>query len=105
MSNRNAFLDHTYFTLAKASNWRHQQIIKFPGDPRNKIAAQRLSVLCETDDVSGETWNRIRPFFDPEDSHYYDALTRSCRAVGFRTNPRTLDDFFDTVLDGLAVSA
>ena len=107
MKNRTAFLDHAYFILIKAHAWRKQQAILFPGDAlRNETAAARLFDLAEqTNDISDDIWKCISPFFDANDSHYHDAVSRCCRAVGFRTNPRTFDDFIETVVECMAVSA
>jgi hypothetical protein len=106
MTIKNSFLDHAAFTAVKASNWRSQQAIRFPDDPRNALAAHRLTDLAaQADDIDENIWNQISPYFDPKNSHYYEAVSRACRAVGFRTNPRNFDDFTQTILDGLAVSA
>jgi hypothetical protein len=106
MTDKNAFLDHTSYTISKGSNWRRQQAIRYPDDPRNAAAAQRLAELAsQADDISDLIWNPLKPFFNPKDSHYTDALSRACRDVGFRTFPRDFDDFAQTILDGLAVSA
>jgi hypothetical protein len=105
MTTKNSFLDHACFTLSKARNWRKQQAIRFPDDPRNAVAAQRLGDLAsQADDISDDIWNHISPYFDPKNSHYYEAVSRACRAVGFRTNPRNFDDFAQTILDGLVVT-
>jgi hypothetical protein len=106
MTTKNTFLDHTSYTLTKGSHWRRLQAIRYPDDPRNAVAAKLLSELAsQADDISDPIWNPLRPFFNPKGSHYADAISSSCRAVGFRTNPRTFDDFAQTILDGLAVSA
>jgi hypothetical protein len=106
MTSKNTFLDHTSYTLGRASNWRRQQAVRFPDDPRNAVAASRLFDLAsQADDISDSIWNPLRPFFNPKDSHYSDAVSRSCRDVGFRTNPRDFDDFAQSILDSFAVSA
>jgi hypothetical protein len=106
MTNENTFLDHTSYSLTKGSNWRRQQVTRYPGDPRNAAAALRLAELAsQADHISDSIWNPLKPFFDPKSSHYTDALSRACRDVGFRTFPRDFDDFAQTILDGLAVSA
>jgi hypothetical protein len=107
MTNQNAFLDHTHFILTKAHAWRRQQATLFPNDAsRNEKAAARLFDLAEqTNDISDDIWNRIKPFFNAGDTHYHESVSLCCRQVGFRTNPRTFDDFVLAVIDCLAVSA
>jgi hypothetical protein len=106
MTTKTAFLNHSFLALSKGGNWRHQLTIRFPDDPRNPIAAARLIDLAfQTDDLCEETWKSIEPLFDTQSRRYNDALDSACRAVSFRTNPRTFDDFVQTVLESLAVSA
>jgi hypothetical protein len=106
MNNKNTFFDHTNYSLSKGSNWRRLQMIRYPDDPRNAIAAERLFDLAsQADDINDSIWNSLRPYFNPKDTHYSDAVSRACRDVGFRTNPRDFDEFAQTILDGLAVWA
>jgi hypothetical protein len=107
MSNKTAFLDHSCYTLGRASSWRHQQAIRYPDDHlRNTVAAKLLFELAsQAGDISDSIWTPLRPFFNPKDSHYSDAVSRSCRDVGFRTNPRHFDDFAQTILDTFVASA
>lgn len=106
MTNKPTFLDHTRYALGKGDNWRRQQAIRYPDDLRNAVAAQRLFDLAsQADDISDSIWNRLAPFFNPKDGHYTDAVSRACRDVGFRTNPRDFEDFAQIILDAFVVSA
>jgi hypothetical protein len=106
MNTQNSFLDHTSYTLSKASNWRRLQAIRYPDDPRNAVAANLLfDLTSQADEISDSIWTRLSPFFNPKDSHYNEAVSRSCRDVGFRTWPRDFEDFAQIILDAFAVSA
>jgi len=78
----------------------------YPNDARNPAAAKSLFDLAsQADDISDPVWNSLRPFFNPKNSRYSEAVSQACRDVGFRTNPRDFNDFALTILDVLAVSS
>jgi hypothetical protein len=106
MTSKTTFLNDTCHNLGKTGNWRRLLTIRHPEDTRNAVAAERLFDLAsQADDISDPVWNSLRPFFNPKNSRYSDAVSRACREVGFRTYPRDIDDFALTILDALAVSA
>lgn len=85
--------------LARTAVWRTKLGEKFPHDVRNRLANQLLSklVLASDAEVSEATLTALKPYEDT--GLLNSALQAETKLVGFVTNPETLDEFLQGVLD------
>ena len=81
-----------------SADWRKSVAQKFPLDKRNQRAAERLAEFAYSDEEpESETLSKIschRRF-----KHLRPAVSAACRDVGFRFEPRSLDDMFIYILE------
>lgn len=94
MKNQIDFLDYIYRPLTRTSEWRRQIANRFPNDVRNERAAEKLAKLAdEATALSDDTWQKLAPHFNPEDDHWCETVSQTCRDVAFKTNPRDFGSF------------
>ena len=82
MYSKTDFLDYFARHLAGASRWRQTQAARFPLDLRNEGASKALRTLATAataTEVSGETWERLRPLFNPKDDRWCELVARCSR--------------------------
>ena len=104
--NKQDLLDFLALNLAKVANWRRCQALKWPGDPRNAAAADRLFALAaQANEISDDDWRTIGPLFDLCDERFAEIVSQASRAVAFRSSPRSFEAYVQTVADALAVTA
>jgi hypothetical protein len=72
----------------ESSAWRRIKTKKFPDDPRNARAAQRLLELESQIEIPDDVWETIEPFYSEYDTRFLAAVTDTNRDVGFRKHPR-----------------
>lgn len=98
-------LDFLSLNLAKTANWRRSQATRWPADPRNAAAADRLFALAsQADAIPDDLWQAIGPSFDPRDERFCQLVSDASRAVGFRSNPRNFGAYVQNVADALVVA-
>ena len=72
-------------SLTRTANWRRALQTKFPNDPRNGRAAERLDQLAtETKDLSEEAWDELQKFYSWASGKWSDAVSRASRQIEFR---------------------
>jgi hypothetical protein len=92
--------------MAHTAAWRRRQCAnRFPGDPRNQPAAERLEWLASEapDSIKEATWDSVaahlkNPMFD-------DMLSETSREIGFRHAPQNLNAFLVMLANKLDASA
>jgi hypothetical protein len=101
------FIEHARIALYKNSFYRRRTAERFPADPRNLLAADTLAALASGISISKENWQALQRYADAGWDHFVasPAFTETCRAVGFRTAPRTFDRFIESVLANAAVES
>jgi hypothetical protein len=104
MTSKNDCLNALSVNLAKTSNWRNQQASRWPEDNRNARAAQTLfDLAAQATELDEHHWALLQPLFG--DRRFYEAVSAAAREVGFRSSPRTFDDFVESVLTTITVAA
>jgi hypothetical protein len=72
-------------SLTRTANWRRELQTKFPNDPRNGRAAEKLDQLAtETKDLSEEAWHELQTFYSWACGKWSDAVSQASRQVEFR---------------------
>jgi hypothetical protein len=87
-----------------SSAWRRCQGAKFPNDPRNQKAQQRLLELATEIDISDRLFDHVVKHYNETDSRWLAAVSDTNRDVGFRRHPRDFSDYLQTLLLNLARS-
>jgi hypothetical protein len=106
---RDDFLAEMRLTLLGQSAFRQRTAERFPSDKRNLLAAEALQALALDKSLGEATWDALQPYAGPGDG--WDRFFRSpdflqtCRDVGFRSEPATLDKFVALVIAKLDVAA
>jgi hypothetical protein len=97
--------DFLTLNLSKTGHWHRGLAVKWPADPRNAPAADRLfSLAAQARPIPDDLWRAIGPLFDPHDERFCQTVADASRAVGFRSSPRTFDAYVATVADALVVA-
>ena len=84
--------------IADSVPWRRRIALKFPGDPRNALAAEMLARLAQTqeDEIDAELWAKVSPYLGTEPAREVTSIT--VRSVGFSIRPRTMNEFLEALL-------
>lgn len=97
--------DFLTLNLTKTGHWRRGQAMKWPGDPRNAAAADRLfNLALQAGPISDDLCEAIGRSFNPRDDGFCQIVSDASRSVGFRTSPRTFEAYVATVADALVVA-
>lgn len=91
-------LESTQFRIRRVAEWRHRQAERWPDDPRNKRAAQKLDALSHADiaTVTHAQWQALEPLLKL--GNVNDLIDDAARAVEFRAKAETLSDFVVLIL-------
>lgn len=87
--------DVARFSIRQSASWRLGLCQRFPGDTRNKPAAEKLAALADDENVSEELLAevvRTIPDLRP-------AISNAAREVGFRRCVETFDDLLRLMLE------
>jgi hypothetical protein len=86
-------IDDLSASITRSANWRRALQTKFPNDPRNGRAAERLNQLAtETTDLSDEAWSELKSHYNWASGKWSDSVSQASRQVEFR-NVNTLPAF------------
>jgi hypothetical protein len=94
--------------LQRTSEWRRSLTTRFPGDHRNKKAADRLDKLA--DDVANLTdaqFEELQPYYGVgwDSLTWRDGLNQTARQVGFQFRAGDLDFFVRVLVQSLSASS
>lgn len=78
-----------YASLRRTARWRQSVAKRFPSDPRNHTAVERLGELSKQIAVSAEQCGALFPHFDASE-RWNEVLSDTSRAVGM---PPGFQDF------------
>src|ERR1700704_6147799 len=80
--------DSIFRSLVRTSDWRKNLQTRFPTDPRNGRAAEKLRQFAdETDGLTDEAWAELKPFYSWSSEHWSNAVSEASRRVEFRLVP------------------
>ncbi|UPT89256.1 hypothetical protein HAP41_0000009930 [Bradyrhizobium barranii subsp. apii] len=81
-----------FASLKRTARWRRAVAQRFPNDPRNLAAAERLGDLAGQVSLSGEHCAALAPHFDDRE-RWNDVLSDTSRAVGIRPGLDSFDAY------------
>jgi hypothetical protein len=91
-------IDSLTGSLKRTATWRRSLQSKYPNDPRNGRAAERLNQLAiEANDLTDEVFNQLQPFYNWASENWSEAVSQASRHVEFR-NINTLPAFTKTLV-------
>ncbi|HEV2154648.1 hypothetical protein [Bradyrhizobium sp.] len=89
-----------YASLRRTARWRRTIAQRFPNDPRNIGAAERLGDIAGRVSLSGEQCAALAPHFDDRE-RWNDALSDTSRAVGIRLGFDSFDAYVQNLIGAL----
>ena len=83
-------------SLARTADWRKNLQSRFPTDPRNGRAAEKLKQFAgEADGLTDEAWAALKPFYSWSSEHWSNAVSEASRRVEFQRNIRSFPAFVE----------
>ena len=97
-------LDYLQIRVGQTAAWRRNLADKFPDDPRNVRAAERLEQLAKADcsAIPPDVTEALRPYLTT--AAFRDIVSEISRDVEFRCRPKSFDDFLKLVSQKLAAA-
>ncbi|WP_445216192.1 hypothetical protein ACKWRH_28285 [Bradyrhizobium sp. Pa8] len=89
-----------YASLKRTARWRRTIAQRFPNDPRNMAAADRLGDLARQVFLTGEQCAALAPHFD-DSERWNDVLSDTSRAVGIRPGLDSFDAYAQRLIGAL----
>jgi hypothetical protein len=75
-------IDSLTGSLKRTATWRRSLQSKYPNDPRNGRAAERLNQLAiEANDLTDEVFNQLQPFYDWASENWSEAVSQASIVV------------------------
>jgi hypothetical protein len=91
--------------LARSSAWRKSLAVRWPDDPRNKRASEKLDKLAvDVLNLTDEQWEALRPF-DLESRAWRDGLNQTTRQIGFFHRANDVAHFVAALVQNLSYSS
>ena len=79
-NNKQNCSDSIFRSLVRTSDWRKNLQTRFPTDPRNGRAAEKLRQFAdETDGLTDEAWAELKPFYSWSSEHWSNAVSEASR--------------------------
>jgi hypothetical protein len=99
INSKQSCTDSLSASISRTANWRRGLQAKFPGDNRNKPAAEMLEQFAdETYNLSDEAWSQLQPFYSWGSETWNEAVSETSRRVVFKRNIRTFPDFVNNLV-------
>jgi hypothetical protein len=103
LNDKQSCADNICANLNQSSIWRRGLQAKYPNDPRNGKAAAILDTLAdETNDLTDEAWQQLKPYYRWDSTVWADALSLASRHVAFKSRLRSLPSFVNHFVGILA---
>jgi hypothetical protein len=95
-------IDSLKFGCFHTGSWRGKKAVLHPSDPRNSRAAQLLAKLAsEADQLSDKDFFRLQPYYGFTSECWREAISKTCRYVGFKYKIKDLPTFVDSLIEVL----
>src|SRR5947208_16958322 len=99
INSRQSCTDSLSASISRTANWRRGLQAKFPGDNRNKPAAERLEQFADdTYNLTDEEFSKLAPFYSWHSEAWNEAVSETSRCVVFKRNIRTFPDFVNNLV-------
>jgi len=87
MTKRHECLDFIAQKISKSGDWRTAQSLRFPGDERNRRAAERLKELAATaTELPDDVWEELKEHYHWSNEKFGEVVSLTNRNVVFRNN-------------------
>jgi hypothetical protein len=87
------------YAISRAIPWRTEIQTKYPDDPRNPLALERLKAfVVNVDNMTPAQVEKVAPYFNLVDEHWHLTLRAVVRRVGYQRSMKTFDNFLDTLV-------
>jgi hypothetical protein len=93
-------IDSLVFGLNRTAEWRKKMAIRYPSDPRNARAAERLSRLAiEAAGLSDDAWLKMQPHYGGwANKRWWEAISQAAQGAGFQPKTKDLQSFVEHLL-------
>jgi hypothetical protein len=106
INDKNDAVEYIVRVLEQKSAWRKATTARFPDDPRNKRASDRLDQLAvEAVEMTDEQYDALKPYFGWASVAFRDALSQVSRQVGFQHRGKDFGSFVKTLVSELSLSS
>jgi hypothetical protein len=90
------------YAISRAIPWRTEIQTKYPDDPRNPLALERLKAFAvDVDNMTPAQIERVAPYFNWVDEHWHLTLRAVVKRVAYQRSMKTFDNFLDTLVSYL----
>jgi hypothetical protein len=92
-------------SIKRSADWRRNLQTKYPDDPRNGRAADKLDRLAnDLKEMGNEDWLKLKPFYNWASGKWSEAVSQTSRCVGYR-GVETVSEFVSHLAGILSESA
>lgn len=99
-------IDSITKTLERTAAWRKSTSIRFPDDPRNTRAVERLNQLAaDAFNLTDEQWSDLQPWYGWASEEWRNGLNQTARQVGFFHRAGDLAFFVKALLQNLSLTS
>jgi hypothetical protein len=106
INEKNDAVEYIIRVLEQKSAWRKSITAKFPDDPRNKRASDRLDQLAvEAAAMTDEQFAALKPYFGWASVTFRDATSQVARQVGFYHRAKDFAAFVAALVNELSHSS
>jgi hypothetical protein len=96
MNNKQNASDSISRSLARTAEWRKTLQSRFPTDPRNGRAAEKLRQFAgEAEGLTDDEWAELKPFYSWTSERWSNAVSEASRRVEFQRNIRSFPAFVE----------
>jgi hypothetical protein len=106
INSKNDAVEYIIRVLEQKSAWRKSITAKFPDDPRNKRASDRLDQLAvEAAGMTDEQFAALKPYFGWASVTFRDAASQVARQIGFFHRGKDFAGFVAALVHELSQSS
>jgi hypothetical protein len=106
INDKNDAVEYIIRVLEQKSAWRKAITAKFPDDPRNKRASDRLDQLAvEAAGMTDDQFAALKPYFGWASVAFRDAMSQVARQVGFHHRTKDFASFVAALVHELSLSS
>jgi hypothetical protein len=106
INDKNDAAEYIIRVLEHKSAWRKAITAKFPDDPRNERAADRLDQLAvEAAGMTDDQFAALKPYFGWASVAFRDSLSQVARQIGFHHRGKDFASFVAALVRELSLSS